>query len=73
MPGASTVVNKPVRGPPAGTQARMAPDVAMPRAPPTASTPATTTAHAGLAKTARAATVVGPATKTSSVAVASSA
>ena len=42
-------------------------------APVTASTPATASAHAGLTSTASAATSVGPATNTSSVAVASSA
>src|SRR5215213_8865129 len=50
MPGASTVVSSPVRGPDTGTQARMTPDVAMPRAPATASTPATATAVASRAK-----------------------
>src|SRR5688500_12128759 len=73
MPGASTVVSTPVCGPLAGTQARIAPDRAMPSAPPTASTPATATAQAGLASTVSAATAVGPATNTSSVVVASSA
>ena len=48
MPGASTVENSAgcARRPPA-RRPRVAPDVAMPRAPPTASTPATATASAG--------------------------
>src|SRR5215210_6828177 len=73
MPGASTVENSPVRAAGAGTHDRIAAENDSPRAPTTASTPATAIAIAGEPSTVMAATVVGPATKTNSVAVASSA
>ena len=71
MPGTVTVANRLFWTATAGRQARMAPEKARPSVPTTVQTPASAIAATGLASRVSVATVVGPATKTSSVVVAS--